>query len=236
MSEALPDAVILAGGLGTRLRGVVADVPKPLAPVAGRPFLAWLLDRLARDGIGRVVLSTGHLGHLIRAAIGVAHAGMAVEYAHEDAPLGTGGATYAALGRCRTDRAFVLNGDTWLDADLRAMASTRGDIVLAVRAVADRARYGSVVMEGDRVVGLAEKGGTGPGLINGGIALLRRDLPDHRPRAAPFSLETGLLADPAGLDVRAFVTPGRFLDIGTPEDYAAAQALIPAWASGPGGA
>lgn len=229
----LPDAVILAGGLGTRLRAVVSDVPKPLAPVAGRPFLAWLLDRLAREGVARVVLSTGHLGHLIRDAIGNAHGGMDVLHAHEESPLGTGGATYAALALCEGERAFVLNGDTWLDADLRAMAGAApsADIVIAARAVEDRARYGSLRVEGDRVTGLEEKGATGPGLINGGILLLLRDLPARRPHAAPFSLETALLAAPAGLDVRAFPAPGRFLDIGTPEDFAAAQSLVPKWAA-----
>jgi D-glycero-alpha-D-manno-heptose 1-phosphate guanylyltransferase len=227
------DAVILAGGLGTRLRSVVRDVPKPLAPVAGRPFLAWLLDRLARAGVGRVVLSTGHLGHLIRDAIGAEHAGMTIAYVHEDVPRGTGGATYAALAACGTDRAIVLNGDTWLEVNLHAMteAAPEADLVLAVRAVTDRSRYGSILTRDGRVTGIAEKGESGPGLINGGVYVMRRDLPSRRPGPASFSLETALLAEPRDLDIRPFETAGAFLDIGTPEDHAAAQHLIPVWAA-----
>lgn len=226
------DAVVLAGGLGTRLRSVVRDVPKPLAPIAGRPFLAWLLDRLARSGVRRVVLSTGHLGEMVRDAIGDWHAGMRIAYVHEATLRGTGGAVYAALPACQTERVAVLNGDTWLDVDLAAMdsAAPSADLVVAVRAVEDRSRYGSIMVAGGRVTGMAEKGGTGPGLINGGVYIMRRDLPRRRPGPEAFSLETALLAEPAGLDIRAFVTAGRFLDMGTPEDYAAAATLVPQWA------
>ncbi|MCK8784398.1 nucleotidyltransferase family protein [Roseomonas sp. NAR14] len=227
------DAVVLAGGLGTRLRSVVSDVPKPMAPVAGRPFLAWLLDRLARAGVARVVLSTGYLGHVIRDTIGERHAGMEIDYVQEESPLGTGGATYAALGACTTERAIVLNGDTWLEADLRAMATLapEADLVLAVRRVPDRSRYGSILTRNGRVTGVAEKGGSGPGLINGGIYVMRRDMPQVRPQPERFSLETALLAEPGELDVRSYTAEGEFLDIGTPEDFAAAQDLIPLWAT-----
>jgi D-glycero-alpha-D-manno-heptose 1-phosphate guanylyltransferase len=228
------EAIILVGGLGTRLRPVVADVPKPLAPIAGKPFLVWLLDGLARQGLRRVVLATGYLGHLVQERIGHTHAGMAVAYAQEDEPLGTGGAIWAALPLCAGERVFVANGDTWVGVALAALAghALAADLVLAVRPVPDRAQYGSVVVAGDRVTGMAEKGMTGPGLVNAGLYLMRRDLPRRRPMAGAFSLEHAILAAPEGLDLRAVPTEAPFIDIGTPADFAAAQTLLPQWAAG----
>ena len=231
-AEAPGEAVVLAGGLGTRLRAVVSEVPKPLAPVAGRPFLLWLLDGLARQGIFRVVLATGYMAGKVREAIGPRHAGMEILHAEEPAPLGTGGAIWTALGHCGGERVFVLNGDTWLGAALTPIAAQApaADLVMAVRPVADRSRYGAVRVAGDRVLGLEEKGPGGPGLVNAGLYLMRRDLPARRPMPAAFSLEAEVLARPGEFDIRAHPTEAPFLDIGTPEDFARAQALIPAWA------
>jgi D-glycero-alpha-D-manno-heptose 1-phosphate guanylyltransferase len=226
------EAVVLAGGLGTRLRPVVSDVPKPLAPIAGRPFLHWLLDGLARQGIARVVLATGYMAGSIRDAVGATHAGIEVLHAPEPAPLGTGGAIWAALGHCAGERVFVLNGDTWLGAALAPITAEapRADIVMAVRPVADRSRYGSVRVEGGRVVGMTPKGLTGPGLVNAGLYLMRRDLPARRPIAGAFSFENEVLAAPGDLDIRAHRSDAPFIDIGTPEDFTLAQAVVPEWA------
>jgi D-glycero-alpha-D-manno-heptose 1-phosphate guanylyltransferase len=226
------EAVVLAGGLGTRLRAVVSDVPKPLAPIAGRPFLHWLLDGLARQGIARVVLATGYMADAIRDAVGATHAGMQVVHAPEPAPLGTGGAIWAALTHCTGQRVFVLNGDTWLGAQLAPIAAQAptADLVMAVRPVPDRSRYGSVQVEADRVLGMTPKGLAGPGLVNAGLYLMRRDLPARRPLAGAFSFEDEVLARPDGLDIRAHPSDAPFIDIGTPEDFARAQALVPAWA------
>ena len=232
-TEAPKEAIILAGGSGTRLRAVVSDVPKPLAPVAGRPFLHWLLDGLARQGIARVILATGYMGEVVQDMLGDRFAGIGLSYAREETPLGTGGALYGALCLAMGERVFVLNGDTWLGAPLAPLAAEApdADLVLAVRPVADRARYGSVVVEGNRVLGLAEKGPSGPGLVNAGVYVVRRGLPVRRPIAGAFSLEEQVLARPGELDLRAHATEATFLDIGTPEDFARAQSLIPAWAS-----
>jgi D-glycero-alpha-D-manno-heptose 1-phosphate guanylyltransferase len=234
LPDEVPDeVVVLVGGLGTRLRPVVADVPKPLAPVAGRPFLHWLLEGFARQGLRRAVLATGYRAAMVRASLGARFAGIEIAYAEEESPRGTGGAVWAALPLCTGPRVFVANGDSWIGMALdRLAAAPAADLVLTVRAVEDRARYGSVLVEGDRVVGMAEKGGQGPGLVNAGLYLMRRDLPVRRPMPAAFSLEHEVLGRPEGLDVRAVVTDAPFLDIGTPEDYAAAQALIPRWAGG----
>ena len=108
------EAIVLAGGFGTRLRGIVDDVPKPLAPVAGRPFLAWLLDRLAASGIRRCILATGYMSDAIERTIGTRWQGMEIAYSVEPEPLGTGGAIRLAVMQLRGTSVHVLNGDTWL--------------------------------------------------------------------------------------------------------------------------
>lgn len=229
----MTEAVILAGGLGTRLRAVVADRPKVLAPVAGQPFLHWLLRGLARQGVTRAVLATGYMADAVREAVGESFAGVAIACSHETTPLGTGGAIYAALAHCAEDRVFVLNGDSWLGLDLvrfAAIAAT-ADLVLAARTVPDRARYGSVRADGDRLLGLDATGATGPGLINAGLYRLRRDLPALCPMPEAFSFEADVLRDTTGLDARVHETAAPFIDIGTPEDFALAQSVIPGWAA-----
>ncbi len=229
------EAVILVGGLGTRLRAVVSDVPKPMAPIAGRPFLAWLLEGLARRGVRRAVLATGHLAEVLEGRLGAEHAGVALAYSREEAPLGTGGALWRALALCGGARVLALNGDTWLGAEIAPLAAVAADIVVAARPVPDVARYGALRLAGDRILGMDEKGGSGPGLINAGLYLLPRDLPARRPMPPAFSFEAEVLARPGGLDLRAVpVAAADFLDIGTPEDFARAQALVPAWAGGGG--
>lgn len=231
MTGCVEEAIVLAGGLGTRLRPVVRDVPKPLAPVAGRPFLAYLLKKLRRVGLGRVILATGYGGEQIEAAFGRACEGLVLAYSREAVPLGTGGALWQALARCRGDRVFVLNGDTYFDLDLAAMREAPAcDVLVAVRPVAERARFGSVRLEGRRIAAFEEKGTAGPGLVNAGTYLVRRDLAGRLPRPAPFSFERDVLE--RGLErlsIEAYPSDAPFIDIGTPEDFARAQELLPAW-------
>lgn len=231
-ASSVTDAVVLAGGLGTRLRPVVDDVPKPLAPVAGRPFLAWLLDALAAGGLRRVVLATGYRGEMIEAAIGSRHAGMAVAYSREAEPQGTGGALRDALGQAHGRRVLVLNGDTYTRIDYAAMdhATPGAPVAMAVHRVEDRSRYGSVIVQAGQVRGFAEKAeGGGPGWINTGTYLVDPGLPALR-RDGAFSFERDALqAGLAELAMAAHEVAGPFIDIGTPEDYARAQSLLPAW-------
>jgi D-glycero-alpha-D-manno-heptose 1-phosphate guanylyltransferase len=189
------EAIVLAGGFGTRLRAVVRDVPKPLAPIAGRPFLAWLLESLARSGLRRAVLATGHLAEQVEQAFGTRFAGLDIAYSREDTPLGTGGATWQALRLTRGERVLVLNGDTWfgIDHQVLAAAAPAADVAMALRPVPDRARYGSVELADGRVTRFLEKGATGPGLINAGVYVLRRDLVARLPRDGGFALEREVL-------------------------------------------
>lgn len=230
---ATSDAIVLAGGLGTRLRGVIGDLPKPLAPVAGRPFLAWLLDGLAGRGVHRVVLATGYRGERIVAALGDTWHGMELVYSREPEPRGTGGALALALEHIAGDSCFVLNGDTRLRldyadfADRARVAGVR--LAVALSPVPDVARYGAVRVAAERVAGFFEKGRSGPGYINAGVYWLQRSLQSTFPDKASFSLETDVLVPAVAREpVAAFTETSDFIDIGVPEDYRRAQALFAA--------
>lgn len=226
------EAIVLAGGFGTRLRSVVSDVPKPLAPVSGRPFLAWLLDRLAREGIARVVLATGYMSSAVESALGRDWRGMRVDYSVEDEPLGTGGAIARALAMLEGRNAHVLNGDTYLDYSTSDFASAVAEsgcsIGVALASVPDVYRYGSVSVERARIVGFREKGDRGPGWINAGSYFLTERAIAAFPRATSFSFEERVLsACVERRDAFAFSETSSFIDIGVPEDYARAGAAIP---------
>jgi D-glycero-alpha-D-manno-heptose 1-phosphate guanylyltransferase len=221
------EAVILAGGFGTRLRQVVPDLPKPMAPIAGRPFLEILLTALARKGFSRVVLSLGYLSEKVVAHFGGQFAGMELVYEIEDTPLGTGGAIRQALERCKMDHVFVFNGDTYLDVeavDIELQWQAQHTPIIVARALSDTARYGRLDVSDGRVLGFSEKGLAGPGLINAGCYVLPKNMLEEFPCGQPFSLEVDFLSKAVTqqrFDV--FVTKGHFIDIGIPEDFARAQ-------------
>ena len=222
------EAIVLAGGLGTRLRSVVADLPKPLAPVCGRPFVAYLLDLLANHGMRRAVLATGYLGEQVESALGTSWQGMELIYSHEPEPLGTGGAIALALQHIYGTACFVLNGDTYLKLDYAAFdAQTRrhdAALGIALAEVADAARYGAVEIGNGCVHAFAEKGRHGPGYINAGVYLIKRELLDAFPSGSRFSFETDVMQPMVGRrTVAAFTATQGFIDIGVPEDYARAQ-------------
>lgn len=221
------EVIVLAGGLGTRLQPIVPDLPKPMAPVAGRPFLEILLTWLARKGFHRVVLSLGHMADKVVAHFGSAFGGMDLAYEIEGQPLGTGGAIRQALFHCREDHVFVVNGDTYLDLEVSRVEAhwqSRRFPIITARSVPDTARYGRLVVDEGRLLGFGEKGLSGPGLINAGYYLLPADVFGGCTLGRKFSLETDFLVQAVGarrFDV--FVSDGTFIDIGVPEDYARAQ-------------
>lgn len=222
------DAVVLAGGFGTRLQAVVPDLPKPMAPVAGRPFLEILLTSLAQKGVRRAVLSLGYKAELIVRHFGDRYAGMSLVHEIEREPLGTGGALRAALRRCDGDAALVVNGDTFLDFEHDALIERwRRDSkpLIVGRQVDDAARYGRILVDGERVRGFEEKGHRGAGLINMGHYVLPTSLFGAWPvQPASFSFETDFLtSQAASMQFEVFVTEGRFIDIGVPDDYQRAQ-------------
>jgi D-glycero-alpha-D-manno-heptose 1-phosphate guanylyltransferase len=221
------EAIILAGGFGTRLRSAVPDVPKPMAQIAGKPFLELLLRSLAARGIEKVVLSVGFRAECITGHFAGHFAGLEIAYEIEDKPRGTGGAIAAALRHIRGYGVFVINGDTFVDFEtndlLTKWPGDKTPIVVA-RQVPDTARYGRIELRGDRILRFSRMENSGPGIIGAGCYLLPRDIFAHyRSQQDAFSFEDDFLATRAPLSLRAFVTAGYFIDIGVPADYQRAQ-------------
>jgi D-glycero-alpha-D-manno-heptose 1-phosphate guanylyltransferase len=221
------EAIVLAGGLGTRLQKAVPNLPKPMAPIAGRPFLEILLSALARKGFTRVVLSLGFLSEKIISHFGTRYSDMELVYEVESVPLGTGGAVRAALKRCLADHVYVFNGDTYLDLEVDAVErlwQTEHHPVIVVREVMDTERFGRVELRKGRVNAFLEKGMSGPGLINAGCYLLPTNALDVFSLGQPFSIETDFFIEfLQRIHFNGFVTHGRFIDIGVPQEYALAQ-------------
>lgn len=227
------EAIILAGGFGTRLRGVIDGTPKSLAPVAGRPFLAWMLDALAEQGLRRVVLATGYLGAQVEAACGPDWRGMQLAYSQEAAPLGTGGAIALALRVIEGEACFALNGDTRLELDFAEFENHAigiGAILsVALAKVADVGRYGAVRLDRGRVAGLGEKDSSGPGYVNAGVYWMKRSVAALFPATAAFSFEHDVLIPAAACGkVAGFARTAGFIDIGVPEDYLRVQNMVAA--------
>jgi D-glycero-alpha-D-manno-heptose 1-phosphate guanylyltransferase len=225
------EAIVLAGGLGTRLAARVKDLPKAMAPVGQRPFLEIIRRQLQRSGYARVVISVGHLRESIINYFGTAFDGLSLTYAVEEAPLGTGGGIRKALSMAEEDAALVLNGDTFLDADYAAMmrfhTQAARPMTMAITQQENIARYGGVLTCGGLVTGFEEKGRSGPGWINAGAYILAGNLVWPAGLGEKFSFEMDFLAPQvANLAPAAFEVHGFFLDIGVPEDYDCAQTAL----------
>jgi len=209
--------------------------PKPLLPVGWRPFIEWLLDNLARQGVSNIVLAIGHQADAFREWLERLESPLQIETFIESERLGMGGALPLLRGQLEQSF-FVLNGDTLFDASLRRLAKTLREsgtlAAVALWSMPDTARYGRVRLDGSKLVGFveksAEKSESGAGIINGGIYALRREVIDRR--GTPSSIETELL--PVLVSERALsgvVDEGFFIDIGIPETYRQAQTSVPAW-------
>lgn len=224
------EAIVLAGGFGTRLRQVVPDLPKPMAPVAGRPFLEILLDMLVRKGFRRAVLSLGYKAEAIVSHFGDSFAGLGLTYVVEESPLGTGGAVRLAMTKCTGDHVFIFNGDTLLDleaAEVERLWQTHRNPIIVGREVPDTARYGRLLIAGGRVQGFTEKGITGAGIINAGCYVLGAHRLEKWPLYTPFSLEADYFTQAVAIEpIDVFETHGLFIDIGIPEDFSRAQTLL----------
>ncbi|HTU20955.1 MAG TPA: nucleotidyltransferase family protein [Gemmataceae bacterium] len=235
MSERLEDvaAAILVGGLGTRLRSRLADRPKVLAPIHGRPYLAYLLEQLARAGIRHCVLLTGYLADQISSAFGDSYAGLRLTYSHEPSPLGTAGALRRGLPHLSSSTILLLNGDSYCGVSLPELWEIHhhrsADLSLVLTPVEDCSRYGRVCVGSDgRVLRFEEKSqAAGEGWVNAGIYLFNRALIDEVPPGRAASLERDLCPVwAASKRCFGFLCQGSFLDIGTPESYAQAEAFF----------
>jgi D-glycero-alpha-D-manno-heptose 1-phosphate guanylyltransferase len=224
------EAIILAGGQGTRLREVVSDLPKSMAPIIDRPFLEILLLSLSSRGFQRVILALGFMADKIRDYFGDSFAGMQLVSIVENTPLGTGGAVRLAMQNVLSDHVYILNGDTYLEfnpVDVESLWNLSKRPIIVGCMVEDTARYGRLLLDQGKVKGFTEKGIAGPGLINAGCYVMPSGQLDHYPKVSVFSLEQDVLVPLVNhTQVEAFQTKGLFIDIGVPADYLLAQTLL----------
>ena len=223
------EVIILAGGLGTRLRSVVQEVPKCMAPVQGRPFLAYLLDWLQMYSVDHVVFSVGYLKEPILDFVRGREWPFSYDFVEEQTPLGTGGAIRLALGFCREETVYVVNGDSFFPVNLEAMPCT-GTLTLALQHMEKFERYGAVSLSGTCISAFQEKKYCEEGFINGGVYALNRSRLDMSALPEKFSFEKDVLEPLAESgSLRGWNGDSYFIDIGIPEDYGRAQWEIPAW-------
>jgi len=233
----LRQAVVLAGGKGSRLGSLTDRTPKPLLDVAGRPFLEWILMNLERQGIEEVLLTIGYRAEAFDSWLTAWDGALRISTFVESRPMDTGGALTEMGGEL--DESFaVLNGDTLFDVSLAELSGLldRGDALgaVALRRLSDTGRYGRAELSGSIVTEFSEKAGGGVGLVNGGIYVFRRDV--FASGKAPLSIERDVL--PACVERRALAglpSEGFFIDIGVPEAFEEAQRSVPEWWARAGG-
>ena len=227
------EAILLCGGLGTRLRSVVSDRPKPMADIAGKPFLHYLVKMLSESGVKHLIFALGYMGEQIEAYFQSGEEyGLSISYSYEDSPLGTGGAIRNALSKVSGENVLVLNADTYFHTDyeslLREQLKNKAAMTIASRKIEDISRYGAILKdESGRILRWNEKMSSDraeapcPGEINGGIYVMQKSLIEKIPEGKQ-SLENDCI--PAwledGLYLQAVPSDGYFMDIGIPEDYA----------------
>ena len=219
------EAIVLAGGLGTRLRSVVSDLPKPMAPIGNKPFLEYILKYLQKNGITKVVLSVGYKWETIREYFGNNFKNMELVYSVENEPLGTGGAIKKALSLCKEDNVFIINGDTFFDVKLRDLKLEKDSkIQLSLKSMKNFDRYGCVETNDNGIVTtFTEKGYRKSGNINGGIYLISKNIFNEFDLEEKFSFEEFMQNNFKQLNILTKIFNNYFIDIGIPEDYQKAQ-------------
>ncbi|HIC6923172.1 TPA: D-glycero-D-manno-heptose 1-phosphate guanosyltransferase [Campylobacter jejuni] len=212
-------AIILCGGLGTRLKSIIKDIPKPMAPINDKPFLEFIFEYLKKQGIKEVILAVSYKYEVMQEYFKDEFLGIKIKYSIEKEPLGTGGAIKEALKFIKNE-AYVLNGDTFFDIDLSKLKLNRSKICLALKQMNDFDRYGTVnVNEQGFVISFEEKIFKNQGLINGGIYLLDKDIFKDFALQEKFSFEEFLQENCEKLKTRAEIFNDYFIDIGVPSDY-----------------
>lgn len=230
------EAIILAGGLGTRLRTVLKDVPKPMATINGEAFLSYVLSFLASNGIEKVILAVGYKREVIEKYLQdpAMRYGLEICYSIEQELLGTGGAIFKAFEKVEGNDAFVVNGDTYFDCDLRELwrfaVESSADLAFALKQVEQSNRYGTVgLTQSGQITSFSEARTDldSRHLINGGIYYLKKALVGSLTMPKKFSIEQDLFTKvPKQITAFGKVFDGLFIDIGIPEDYELAQTLL----------
>lgn len=224
-------AIILAGGFGTRLQSVVSNLPKPMAPVNGIPFLNYQLNYLRYSGIKHVILSIGYLSDRIKEYYGSDYNGISIDYVVEETPLGTGGGIRLAMEQCKDQLVLVLNGDSFFDVSIPDFFSrhteSEAQCSLALRKVDNASRYGKIETDTvHRIISFREKSSESQqGTINGGVYLLDKNIYlSNTIGDIGFSIEKDFFEKQlAKLVIKGFEFDGYFIDIGIPEDYLKVQ-------------
>jgi NDP-sugar pyrophosphorylase family protein len=226
--------VILAGGLGSRLRLSVTDRPKVMAEVKGRPFISYLLDHLYKTGMTKIVISTGYMADFIERTLGNSYKGLEIIYSRENKPLGTGGALKLAGQYMNGGYALVMNGDSFVEYDVQQFLSwhvmKRASVSMVLAWVDNVNRFGSIKVNAeDDVNCFVEKGNiSGSGFINAGVYLMKQETVDTIPDETPFSLEKQFFPYLVGRGLYGYQMSERFIDIGTPESFAKVQSFFDA--------
>ena len=219
--------IILAGGLGTRLRTVVNDVPKPMAKIDGTPFLEILLDNMLHYGATEFILCVSYMREKISSYFGDSYKGCPIRYSIEEKPLGTGGAIKQAFDLFGLDKAVVINGDSFIKMDYADFYKKNSSQILsiALKYMEDASRYGLVETQGEYILRFNEKSAEAKsGLINAGIYLINKSLWQYAPGEVKFSFEKDILEKHIGtLHATYYQTEDYFIDIGVPESYAQAN-------------
>ncbi|HKK61063.1 MAG TPA: nucleotidyltransferase family protein [Bacteroidales bacterium] len=228
------EAIILAGGMGTRLKGVIKDIPKPMAPIQEKPFLEYMLTYLLKHHINHVILSVGYKKEVIESYFGEKFKDIKISYANEDKPLGTGGGIKKALSMVEGVHAFILNGDSFFNVNLSDLSefyfAHKADLSMCVKRKKDFFRYGTVDLDVCKVVGFQEKQPVKSGLINGGVYITSKNIFDRFTQIPEkFSFEQDFLEKYfQELKICAMRCSEYFIDIGIPADYEIAQRDLPA--------
>ncbi len=224
-------AIILAGGKGTRLQSLISDVPKPMAPINGKPFLWYLLDHLKSFPLRDIIFSVGYKAQIIQDYFGMTFGPFKITYSVESEPLGTGGAIKQSLTVAKPISTLVLNGDTFCPIDYDQMfkshQSKNSLLSIALCQVKDTSRYGTVEIRDDKIIKFCEKGNSGPGWINSGAYILSPRIFENFSLPKKFSLEKDFL-EPylSKLNPFPFKCEKSFIDIGTPVDYQKAESFF----------
>ncbi|HIP13104.1 MAG TPA: D-glycero-D-manno-heptose 1-phosphate guanosyltransferase [Arcobacter sp.] len=222
------EAIILAGGFGTRLQSVVKDVPKPMADINGRPFLEYILDLLANQGITDVILSVGYKKDIIKKHFKSKYKNINICYSVEELPLGTGGAIKKSLKMCKSPDVFVLNGDTYFNVNLNNLLKRYKELdcslILSLKTMYNSDRYGSVMLKDNYISNFLEKTYKEKTLINGGVYIVKKNIFNNIELDNIFSFETDFLEKQIrNMNIGYLISTGYFIDIGVPEDYKKAQ-------------
>jgi D-glycero-alpha-D-manno-heptose 1-phosphate guanylyltransferase len=225
----IKEAIILAGGFGTRLKPSVPDLPKAMAPVAGRPFVSYVIDSLRMQGVERFIFSLGYKAEVIIKFLSEEYPTLDYVFVIEEEPLGTGGAIQLALGEAETNDVVIANGDTLFKINLSEIyelhTRQQAETTLALKQLQDFHRYGAVkIDEAYRIKSFHEKKLYKEGLINGGIYVVNKEKLFERKLPLKFSFEQDYLEKLAGEGkFYGFPQSGYFIDIGIPEDFTKAQ-------------